>query len=394
MEKEQKIYFLQIARFFACLSVVYVHWYGVIATPNEIHHFILQDALPNYPDINLPDYVGMFTSLIGLKYFSCVYFGLGLFFILSGYVIPLSLRKSTPFDYLFRRIYRIYPTLIVCLGLTLCTMTLAGWYLDSHEPNKLFSLQTLLGNMFLIRDLVHGRYIDNATWTLEIEIHFYLLFFLFFYFSIEKKVTSFLICACSFWVLAYLLVYVFAENLLMLKVAVFFARNGSYLTFMFVGTALYYILSRQWDISQGVISIILLMWVSYLCLSINPKNAGLYQFIFINHAYALLFFTLLYFTNKYLPYNRLVNKLAEISYPLYLTHGFTGYTFYFLFYHFSSNVLFSAVAALSLVLLLTVLIHRYVEKPAIAFSKELIKNKENLRLPVFLKRRFVKLNEG
>lgn len=383
MEKgTQKIWFLQLTRVIACLTVVYIHWYGLISTPNVLHEFIKLDPLANYPVVNLTDYLGIITHYLKLDHFLGVYFGLGMFFILSGYVIPLSLKNSNPRDYLIRRIFRIYPTLIICLFITIIMMTFANFYLESSQRNTQLNPITILSNLLLVRDVLNIRYIENATWTLDIEVHFYLLFFFFFYYAIEKRILTFILFACGLLVCSELLFYIkpFVVNIRLIKGFIkLVTLNSSYLTFMFIGTTIYYTLSKQWTYIKGIATLILLLVIHYYCLQTSSEYSSI---IFINHLYAMGLFLILYYLNNYIPYSSFLNKIAEISYPLYLTHGFTGYTMYFLIYHATENVLASTITAFACVLILATLIHYFVEKPGINFSKEIIKRWDSLRFVV------------
>jgi peptidoglycan/LPS O-acetylase OafA/YrhL len=390
-EKTQKIWFLQLTRVLACLLVVYVHWYGILATPNVIHNLLSLDELPNYPKVNLVDYVQIFIGYLHIKYFTGAYFSVGLFFILSGYVIPMSLKNSKPYDFLIRRILRIYPTLIVCLVIAASTMTFANLYLVSSEPSHFFSLSRLVGNMLLIRDLMHASYIEYATWTLEIEIHFYLLFFLFFYFAIEKKIFTFI--ASSFVLLflgrsLFYLGHLVGDHEKILGLAKLIAINGNYLSYMFVGTALYYVTSKEWTYTKGILTLLFLLGLNYICLLTDRAITVTAPLIFLNHVYALVLFIMFYFVNNYIPYSKLLNKIAEFSYPLYLIHGFTGYTLYFLLFNATHNVVLSGIVAFSLVIAIALLVHYLVEQPSISYSKKIIKNQAPLlKLPRFLKKK-------
>lgn len=392
-EKAPKIWFLQLTRIVACLSVVYVHWYGLILSPNVIHNLIAQDVIPNYPSINLIDYLSIGCSYLGMNYFRGAYFGVGLFFILSGYVIPLSLKNSKPVDYLIRRIFRIYPTLIVCLLIAASAMTLVNTYLGSSEPANFFKLNRLVGNILLIRDVMHVPFIEFATWTLEIEVHFYLLFFVLFYFAIDKKIRSFIFSAIASLILANTLFFLghhLGEQEKILGLGKLITYNGSYITFMFVGTAMYYMTSKQWTYGKGMLTLALMLVFNYLFLHTGGLQKANANTIFINHLYALVTFLTLYLMSNYIPYSKFLNKIAEISYPLYLTHGFTGYTIYFLLFNITRNVTLSCTIAFSSVLILTVLIHYFIEKPGISLSKDIIKHQIPLiKLPHFLLKRKV-----
>lgn len=367
-----KIWFLQLVRVVACLSVIYTHWYGLLTIPNQLAKLILQNPLPNYPMVNLPDYVGIMAGHLGLNYLATAYYGVGLFFILSGYVIPLSLNNTTPKNYLIRRLFRIYPALIVSSIFLVALLLIANHFIGAPAHRSLLNFKTLFGNLSLTRDFFKTAFIDNVTWSLEIELHFYLLFFLYFYKGIEKKINTFLLTILSLFILSRLLIPVSKNysNLVDLNIC--------YLSFMFVGTALYYTLAKQWRLISGISCAASLLIINYLLLVNNLANGAAGESIFINHCYALFTFLFLLLLNPWLKYSRLLNSIAEISYPLYLLHGFTGYTLYFICFHLTENIIASALLSFAIVIILAIIVHRRIEQPGIEYSKSLLRRFEEV----------------
>lgn len=108
-----------------------------------------------------------------------------IFFILSGLVLSVALRKSIlhhpvllSIEFALKRIARIYPTLIVSLTIFWATFVL----LHQLNPN-FFSAQgprNLVYNALLLKTVING-----ATWTLQIEI--LAIPFILFCFFIQKK---------------------------------------------------------------------------------------------------------------------------------------------------------------------------------------------------------------
>lgn len=370
-----KIWFLQLARAIACLSVVYTHWYGILVSPNVLHALILQDPLQNYPTVNLIDYAGVAAGYLGLKHFSTNYFGLGLFFILSGFVIPLSLKNISPGDYLIRRLLRIYPAVFCCLTIAAIVMMTASCYFKSSEYINFFAPKIYLTNIFLVKDLFEVNMIEYAAWTLYIEIHFYFLFFVLYYYGIHKKVTTFLVLIAFFAIIGFSSPYLMTKSAMTQKICYFITLNNGFISFMLVGTCLYYMTSKVFNLMTGCVLILLLLGVSYLSLMMRFNTE--YLWMMLNHLYVFVFFIVLYSINNKLPFSKLLNKIADISYPLYLLHGFTGYTFYFVLYRLTENVPFSAIFSLSLVFSLATLLHYIVEKPCIKISKNLIDWRNN-----------------
>jgi len=92
--------------------------------------------------------------------------GVDLFFVMSGYLIHLTLSKRPPDIYFFvRRFYRLFPAhIIVCLYIAWVTNTM--------------DLQTFLLNALFLAPLLNGAHIYNdVTWTLAWEWVFYAAIF-------------------------------------------------------------------------------------------------------------------------------------------------------------------------------------------------------------------------
>lgn len=364
-----------MARVVACLLVVYSHWYGLLTNTNYLVRFLFPNSQPNFPTATITEYLGIFTAAVGLNSFSSVHFGLGLFFILSGYVIPLSLKKTNPFSYLIRRLFRIYPTAIVCMILAAGAMLLAGYCLGS-APFHFLKYKVIISNFLLIRDFINVQFIEYSTWTLEIEMHFYLIFFLFFYYKKEKNPLSFILLAAALVAIYKLSCSFPLTRVWVLRVQQIVSINSAYLSFMFIGTTIYYTLSKQWTYTTGLLTAAVLLILNYISLHTGLQFEASGSKIFINHLYVLPFFLILYASNSRLPYSKTLNGIANFSYPLYLTHGFIGYSLYFICMLFTQSILFSAVFAFSLVLILATLIHRKVENKGIEYSKELVQKIE------------------
>lgn len=114
--------------------------------------------------------------IIRLAY--CGHFGVQLFFVISGFILALPFAKRafnglpTPNlkSYYLRRVTRIEPPYVICLLLLFLLMWADKTNVASRIPN-------LLASLFYVHGLVFGHesLINGVTWSLEIEIQFYLL---------------------------------------------------------------------------------------------------------------------------------------------------------------------------------------------------------------------------
>src|SRR5215470_18752753 len=108
----------------------------------------------------------------------CGHFGVNLFFVISGFILALPFAKrafnkqAAPElkSYYLRRVTRIEPPYLLCL----IVIFLIHWE-QSGEGLRL--IPNLIASLFYSHGLVYGResLINGVTWSLEIEIQFYLL---------------------------------------------------------------------------------------------------------------------------------------------------------------------------------------------------------------------------
>ncbi|MFC3173508.1 acyltransferase family protein [Novosphingobium bradum] len=101
--------------------------------------------------------------------------GVYLFFLISGYVVPMSVKGGlVAGPFLVRRLFRVYPALLAAFALAFLLGAggvLPGWaWLDSA------SLRTWAANLALVQDYAGARPILGVTWTLGIEFAWYGLF--------------------------------------------------------------------------------------------------------------------------------------------------------------------------------------------------------------------------
>jgi peptidoglycan/LPS O-acetylase OafA/YrhL len=108
----------------------------------------------------------------------CGHFGVNLFFVISGFILALPFAKrafnqqAAPDlkSYYLRRVTRIEPPYL----LSLILIYLVHW---EQSGDGLRLIPNLIASLFYSHGLVYGResLINGVTWSLEVEIQFYLL---------------------------------------------------------------------------------------------------------------------------------------------------------------------------------------------------------------------------
>lgn len=102
-------------------------------------------------------------------------FGVVLFFIVSGFVMPLAAESNFDFaTFIVRRLFRIYPLVLVVFALVALISSTglfpAFFYISAA------SAKDWIANLLLVQDYVGATPIWGVTWTLSIEILWYVLF--------------------------------------------------------------------------------------------------------------------------------------------------------------------------------------------------------------------------
>lgn len=158
---------LDLFRFIAILIVMLFHYFSRWSI--------------NHNDIDLYPYSTKYDFFLWGR------MGVQFFFIISGFVIYMTLERSKSLlDFAKKRIVRLWPSMIFISTLTFLIFVIFDKNLifkDSHELSNLFYSWTFLGKSFGA-----GRftYIDGSYWSLWVEIQFYILSALLF-FLLQKK---------------------------------------------------------------------------------------------------------------------------------------------------------------------------------------------------------------
>jgi len=121
-----------------------------------------------------PTVLGTDRHLAVYRHFDLGKYGVLLFFLVSGYVIPMSLeRHGSLRRFWIGRLCRIYPAYLAAIGLVLL-LSWAGWLAWTttvrHQPAAI-----VLAHVTMMSDLIGVRGAVRVFWTLSYEMTFYLV---------------------------------------------------------------------------------------------------------------------------------------------------------------------------------------------------------------------------
>ena len=248
-------------------------------------------------------YSEIFSTTLTTQLFNFKYGGLGvdLFFIISGFVIFLTVKKETrPQEFAYKRFTRLYPTFWICVLLTFFLIRSSDLVMYRR------SFSDLIINLTMIPDIFGVKRVDGVYWSLLPELMFYLLMFCMLLFKKIRHINL----ICFIWLLCILL-NSFGD---IMPLRVLFNLNFGHL--FIIGICFYKIKNKEANWSSHLL-ILGSFLVSFVISDVMYKHLFLLLFIAI-------FYLFVYDKLKWIKLKLLI-VLGEVSYALYLLHQFIGY---------------------------------------------------------------------
>jgi len=326
MENKQRFGELDALRGIAALSIVLFHYTSL---------YVLNYSGKNY------------VTFMNFKYGGT---GVQLFFIISGYVIYMTILKCTNIkEFTLKRVIRLYPAYIIAvLSTYLCT---SFYYLEGIKVTA----KEFLFNLTMFQKVIPGFYVrdvDGSYWTLAVEICFYIFCGLLMFIKLINKP----LLVCTIWLASLFTVKVldpihFFQSLGNLEIVKY--------SHLFIAGIIFYNLRNLnflWS------------WKSFYCHSLIVVTL-LYNFInfgILSTGTVLIFYFVFYlFLLNKLRFlnNKLLIFLGTISYSLYLIHQYIGYIILKILENMGlSNQIYIVIPLLFSITLATFITY-YIEKP-------------------------------
>lgn len=282
------------------------------------------------------------------------HFGVNLFFIISGFVIFMTLDKtSRPMDFVVSRFSRLFPAYWVSI---LLTFSITHWL---GLPEKLVNWTTALANLPMIHGLFHIPHVDSVYWTLEIELLFYFGMFILYRIHCLERIHQALLTLLALRLLYFILdrfcgieLSWTISHLLILQFIPWFSIGISIYLFTRPNSAI----TRK---QAGVIAfsaILCLLIVDSVFLAILATALALAVFLAASGRAALLRHPVLVW-------------LGSISYPLYLLHENIGWSLLLRFKLLGVPTDVAICATIAASLFMATVLTKTIEQPAMRWIR-------------------------
>ncbi|MFQ5560662.1 MAG: acyltransferase family protein [Nitrospinota bacterium] len=283
--------------------------------------------------------------------------GVDLFFIISGYVIFMTVKKNTHWKgFLVSRFSRLYPAYWVSILLT------AGGLKMVSPENRLLKTEVVLGNLTMVQRWMGLPDVNPPYWTLSVELMFYLVVFLFLFSGTARKIGK------SGGILVAVLLAGIILSHISANYSTFIKKNFPLFAHanLFYAGILFYIVNEQGNTILRAIGLLSMLGMVFPLHSLGGTTQdfmGPIAHTLIVSFYFLLFFLFVTGRLGFIAKKGLV-FLGDISYSLYLLHQTIGFIFILFFLEKGLSHTLSVCLTVFLVVLLSWLVTILIEKPS------------------------------
>lgn len=290
------------------------------------------------------------------------HYGVNLFFIISGFVIFMTLEKTVrPMDFVVSRFSRLFPAYWVAIVLT---FSITHWL---GLPGKLVDGWAAMGNLLMLHGLFKVPHVDGVYWTLEVELLFYFGMFLLYRLRWLSRIHQMILGLLVVKIIYFILERWFNISLPWMLFRLMILQ---YIPWFALGIAIYQASSRQdaasrrWPAITATCAVLTLALTESIAVGLLSVVFALAVWLAAAGRLALL---------RYGPFV----WLGSISYPLYLLHENIGWSIQLQLGALGLSTTTTALVALVVILLLAAAVTRWVEQPAMRWIRTRYRQRAN-----------------
>lgn len=299
------------------------------------------------------------SNFINTQHWNFGALGVAIFFMISGFVIPMSLGTGGRLNFIFSRFIRIYPTYIIALCAGLFSVWLSCQYWGSPF---MWNLPTVMQNMLLIHTLTNAPSVDLVNWTLAIELKFYIV----------ACLMGSLIVAGRVWPLLAFSALIFIVNKL-IKTPL--GTELMFVSFMMLGVLFNYLFRRLITTLEFFTSASIMFAFFLLGWDATIWPDAFFQ-VAPNYVYGFVIFSMAYVFRANFRDLRVLDFFADISYPLYIVHSLIGYSAMRILFDNGYQLLVVAPVTALLIIGVAYALHVLIEKPTMLLGKRIRRSRQ------------------
>jgi peptidoglycan/LPS O-acetylase OafA/YrhL len=246
--------------------------------------------------------------------------GVQLFFLISGFVIIMTLEKCSSIkDFLIKRWIRLFPSMII---VTILVFATASFFYE--RPAGLPNIKDIIPGLTFIEPgwlggiLGHNiQAIEGAFWSLFVEVKFYILFGFLYFFIGKKKAINGLIIMFLISIIMKIITHITIIKFISYINLIVVNLSLEYFGWFAVGTLMYlYYKNKNKNI------LIYSIFIGFLSVCLTTISNGNSIRVFLCASIILLIFISVFIVDslKKIFENKFLNFIGFISYPLYLIH--------------------------------------------------------------------------
>ena len=130
-------------------------------------------------------YVLQHVRHIVYQWFDPGNYGVFVFFIISGYIVPASLeRKGSVRTFWVSRLFRLYPLYLLAVGIAVALYFARFGSIRGEDSDPATSI---LSQLLMMSNVLQGKNLPNVVWSLSYEMVFYLLLTALFIARVHKR---------------------------------------------------------------------------------------------------------------------------------------------------------------------------------------------------------------
>ena len=365
----QRIGFANQLRGLAALAVAVSHLVGVFwILPDVVSAVTFSPPQPGPPP-------GPLLAVVAYPWFNFGPFGVAVFFLISGLVIPFSFQTHGRRGFAVARLLRIYPTYVIAFLLQM--LVLYGASLAWGRPFG-FTLRAIVTNALLVYDLVGEPSLDLVNWTLSVELKFYLLALLLQPALVAGRTVPLLGAGAALLAVNGAMALGWVGDLAAPPSTPSYtaSSHSTCLIFMLIGVAFNFH-SRGRLGAAGLLATAGVLVIAFLGSWRLGVWAGQYPVVSSNYLYALALFAALYAIRRWLPAVPGLDAMASISFPFYVVHSLLGYSMLRALM-VALELGYTAALPITLLVLVAVstMLHILVERPTARAGKAIFRLRE------------------